>query len=46
MGSFVRPTLVENEIAKRIKNGLVQIGFRLLPDMRMVAVDDIGAGID
>ena len=46
MGSFVGPTLIENKITKRVKNGLTLVDFWRLPNMRVMAVNNISAGIN
>lgn len=46
MRGGVGPGLIEDKITKGIKNGFILINFRFLPDMGVVTVDNIGAGID
>jgi len=46
VGGFVGPTLVENKIAKRVKDGFLPVYFGGLPNVRVVSVDNVGASID
>lgn len=46
MRGFVGPALIENKITQGIKDGAVAVDFGLLPDVRMMAMNYIGAGID
>ncbi len=46
MRGVIRPILIEDKIAKRIKDGAVFVNFRLLPNMRVVTVNNIGSPIN
>src|SRR4030042_2062555 len=46
MRGFVGPGLVEDKIAKGVKNWFILINFRLLPNVGVVAMNDVSTSID
>lgn len=46
MRSGIGPALVKNEVAKRIINGFALIDFGWLPNMGVMAMNNVGTGVD